>query len=159
MGLTPTLENFSEWHAGSEVRRRAFEHGGADRSRADRIHAYVVGGVIERERAGEAVDGSFGCRIRRNPALAGMALHGCEADNGTAAAFFHLRNPEVRCEVNAADVHHQAAVPGFEISLHYRAKRMKRSRVDDNVQAAKFSYRFCHHGLYRLLLRNVALLD
>ena len=64
----------------------------------------------------------------------------------------------MRQKINAAYVHHQAPVPGFQIGFNHRAKRMKRSRVDDDVQAAKFFHGFRHRCLHSIRASDIALL-
>ncbi len=50
--------------------------------------------------------------------------------------FFNLRNAEVGEDVDASDVHHEAAVPGGKVGFKDGAERMNRSGVDKNVESA-----------------------
>jgi hypothetical protein len=112
--------------------------------------------VIERQRTYKAVNRTLRCRIGRNLTLAGVSLHRRQIDVCSPAPFFHLRNPVVSHEIDAADVYQQIPVPSFEIGLNHRVKRMKRGRVDDDVQAANFFHGFRHRSPHGIRLSYVA---
>ena len=94
--------------------------------------------MIERQRAGKTMDRALRRRVRRDSALAGMSLHRRQIDDRSPAPLLHFWNSEMPQQIDAADVHHHAPVPGFEIGFNHGAKRMKGSRVHDDIEPAKF---------------------
>jgi len=114
MSLAPTFEHCGERNSGCEVSRRTLEHRGAYRPRANRIHSYIVGCVVERQSACQAVHGALDVAYATTPTLARCPCTDARLMIAPPPPLFHLRHSVVGQKIT---------LPTFTIRQRFQVSR------------------------------------